>query len=500
MPPDLLLTIIVSASCCAIIFIGASNRRLRSMWVLKALLLLCGTTLVFKFPLFCYITFVFWILLLIVPILLVATSVKCLELEELTLAKRFAQVALVLHPFEEPLALVAQCRILKLLGTKEILLNSTTSPTRVPSEFQILLDARRSAFRQDWKSCLSILNFKSCENSETLHALSLLMIAHSLGELERISELLELVEYCDKYRWKDQLDITRLRMLLILFAYTGRTEITQRLVETALAHLDSSTSSFWKAVALDNAGQHALAKEIFSRLQHHDCSLLACHAAHRLARPTETVPYPAPAILELEADSDRVLQFLYGTKPNFPAGLVGVSLILLVIYISNYFKLLPLHSLLRLDTHRVIHDFEVWRLLSAGFIHNDLDHLLFNFLALGVLGFFIERRHGALVLVALFLVGNLAASTFMILSTILYGNFYALGASGATMSMLGFALYQCHKAANRWNLKLAASYRRKLIIVVVLQGLIDATFTDITLLGHLGGIAGGLIFSLFFAL
>jgi rhomboid protease GluP len=495
-PQESILPIIVSVSCLAIIYNAFFHKRLHSMWVLKAVLLLCGNTLSFYYPHLVYLTFVFWILLLIVPIQLVLACNRCVESEDFVWANRFARLAAILHPCEEPMILANQCRFLRVLWTKEALQTSRVLPTSLPSELQLLLEARRAALREDWEDCLSILHFRSREDSNDHHSLYLLLIAQCLGELERINELLELFQYCEEFIWKSPTNITRLRMLLLLFAYTGRPQIARRLVSTALARLHSSQKLFWQAVALDYAGQSPLAKEFLLKLRDTDCYLLRTHADRRLTRRVDVAPNPAPAIQELEADSHRMIHFLYGPNPSFPIGLLFVGIVLLTIYTTDSLNLLSLQNLLQLDTIRVLRSFELWRLLSAGFVHVDFDHFLLNSLGLGVLGFFIERRFGTLVFMALFLAGTLAACVLMTLSAFFYGHFGAIGASGGVMCMLGFSLHQCHSAAKRWGSTLAASCRRKLIIALIIQALIDMTFPNISRLGHLGGIITGLIFSL----
>ena len=75
---------------------------------------------------------------------------------------------------------------------------------------------------------------------------------------------------------------------------------------------------------------------------------------------------------------------------------------------------------------------ELYRFVTAIFLHGGLGHLLYNIFAIGFFGVILEKKIGSEKFLALFLVSGIFANIIAI-------NFYtaSLGASGAIMGIIG---------------------------------------------------------------
>ena len=126
---------------------------------------------------------------------------------------------------------------------------------------------------------------------------------------------------------------------------------------------------------------------------------------------------------------------------------------------------------------------EYWRLVTAGFLHDGLFHILVNMLSLYWVGMVLEPAVGRF---------NFAAIYF---ASLLAGSFGALlfepgaptvGASGAIFGIFGALIVVAyHRGIPIWQSGLG--------FVLVLNLLFSVTFSGISIGGHLGGLAAGLI-------
>jgi rhomboid protease GluP len=129
---------------------------------------------------------------------------------------------------------------------------------------------------------------------------------------------------------------------------------------------------------------------------------------------------------------------------------------------------------------------EVWRLLTAVFLHVDLFHIGFNSYALLIFGPQVERRYGRGRFLLIYLLGGLAGSAF---SFLLSPN-PSVGASGAIFGLIGVVgaylfRYRDRLAAGRARLTNIVS----VIAYNLIYGFIVARVDN---WAHIGGLAAGL--------
>jgi membrane associated rhomboid family serine protease len=133
-----------------------------------------------------------------------------------------------------------------------------------------------------------------------------------------------------------------------------------------------------------------------------------------------------------------------------------------------------------------IHDGELWRLITSGFLHAGLFHLLFNMYALYILGQLLEPAVGKLRFGVIYFVSLLAGSFGALL---LQPTGLTVGASGAVFGLMGAAIIVMrHRGIDAMQSGLG--------VWLFLNLAITFTISGISIGGHLGGLAGGVLAAL----
>ncbi len=137
--------------------------------------------------------------------------------------------------------------------------------------------------------------------------------------------------------------------------------------------------------------------------------------------------------------------------------------------------------------NRVVAAGEWWRLLTAGFLHADIAHVLFNMMALYILGPHLEREVGSVAFASLYFASMLAGgSAFYLLNP----DGVAVGASGAIFGLFGawlaVAFRNRHTAWGRSGLN-------QLLVLLGINLALPLFIPRIAWEAHLGGLAAGLV-------
>ena len=125
---------------------------------------------------------------------------------------------------------------------------------------------------------------------------------------------------------------------------------------------------------------------------------------------------------------------------------------------------------------------EWWRLLTSGFLHGDPIHLLLNMVGVYFLGQMLEPALGPVRYLALYLASLFAGSAGALL---LAPGAVTVGASGAVFGLLGAAFYLARARGNEQMFRFVGA----LLLINILMSFRPG----ISLGGHLGGLAGGLL-------
>jgi membrane associated rhomboid family serine protease len=129
-----------------------------------------------------------------------------------------------------------------------------------------------------------------------------------------------------------------------------------------------------------------------------------------------------------------------------------------------------------------------WRIVTGGFLHENLLHIGFNMYVLYAIGSHVEQYLGRVRFLALYLVAGLAGSAGALVLTPLA---VTVGASGAIFGILGAWLIIEWQTTGR----LAGNAMTWIVINLVLSFAI----ANISIGGHIGGLIGGILITLGFA-
>ncbi len=154
----------------------------------------------------------------------------------------------------------------------------------------------------------------------------------------------------------------------------------------------------------------------------------------------------------------------------------------ILVFILTYLNI-PLFLKLILDPTKVKQG-ELYRLITATFMHANIFHLITNMYTLYILGKQIETFLGKYKFTLIYLVSGLTGS---LLSCILTNN-YSLGASGAIFGIFGCLLY----FGFHYRIYFGTVILKEIIPIIIINLLIGFTLTGVDNAAHIGGLIGGL--------
>jgi membrane associated rhomboid family serine protease len=131
----------------------------------------------------------------------------------------------------------------------------------------------------------------------------------------------------------------------------------------------------------------------------------------------------------------------------------------------------------------------VWRLWTSIFVHVDLVHLLSNAVALWVLGRVLEPMIGGWRLSAWIFAGGVAGS----IAAHLAGHLQSDGASGGAFALLGAAVVLGWRFRKELPTDDARTLGPVLGVFLVVNLVLSAVLPFVDLIGHLGGLAAGVV-------
>ena len=132
-----------------------------------------------------------------------------------------------------------------------------------------------------------------------------------------------------------------------------------------------------------------------------------------------------------------------------------------------------------------------WTVLSAGWLHGGILHLLFNMMALRQIGPATAELFGPGRMVIIYTAGSVAgfalsslAAAYVPRILFLQGGFFTVGASASISGLVGAILAYGHRSGS----SMARSYANSVIIQLVLIGFLMPAIDNYA---HAGGFAGG---------
>ncbi len=132
---------------------------------------------------------------------------------------------------------------------------------------------------------------------------------------------------------------------------------------------------------------------------------------------------------------------------------------------------------------------QVYRLITAAFVHIGVIHLAFNMYALYLLGMQLESYYGKYRFLFIYI---FSAITGSLLSMAFNPNAISAGASGAIFGLLGSLLYFGY----HYRVYLGNVMQSRIIPILLLNLFIGFAVTGIDQFAHIGGLAGGVLSSM----
>lgn len=190
-------------------------------------------------------------------------------------------------------------------------------------------------------------------------------------------------------------------------------------------------------------------------------------------------------------------EFVERQREIYKSSYISIALLvinIIVFVLSNTIARF-LYSEWVMDTTLIVRDGEFYRLFSAIFMHLNMDHLFNNMMVLLLVGALIENYLGHFAYFFLYIIAGTFGNLLSMYYEINSGDFrISLGASGATMGIVGFLVVWL--VINRKTLVKDRSMIFRLLLLLLL--VINACFfqPQANTQAHLGGFIAGFIFGL----
>lgn len=174
---------------------------------------------------------------------------------------------------------------------------------------------------------------------------------------------------------------------------------------------------------------------------------------------------------------------------------ISLSVLIGVIYLAEVLfsggltiNLLTMYQFGGMVIDSIAQNGEWWRMLSSGFVHASLTHVLLNIMVIYFVGRILEMALGSIQVGLIFILGVLGGS----LLTLLLGNLHVIyvGASTGAFALVGAVIYLGLHEVQRgaWVQEM-----RTMLLFVVMNLAFSLFDTSIGIWGHVGGFFTGLI-------
>lgn len=196
-------------------------------------------------------------------------------------------------------------------------------------------------------------------------------------------------------------------------------------------------------------------------------------------------------INRLEIDKPQKQKFNFRKyRVTYSLIIINILIYLLEVYFSRNIFNIDIYTLAYMGAkyNPLIDQGEIYRLISAGFLHGGIVHLFFNMAALNSIGKDVEDVFGRLKYLIIYMV-SLVGGSFA--SYIFSEESISVGASGAIFGLLGATLVFAIKNRDEIN----KNYIRNIIEVIIFNIIIGLSISNIDNYGHLGGLIFGVIIS-----
>ncbi len=514
--PDLnrLLLFVALLSPVVVLVRTSSRAALNRGWQLAALIVLACTAAAWLLrpDLAGYVGAAVWLCLLFLPAVGLRKAADLVPAERYPEARRIVSALRWLHPTK---GLRAELRFLQAMEAAqngapiragELLQNLRGTNNR--AALQVIAQSFR--IRGDWTGLLAWFHQNFSLGALTEEAALLPLYFRALGETGALDDLVaQVAARAPRLLASPQHEFTFDSCVMVMLAFTGRTETLTHLLETRFRSLRAEVKEFWIGTSELAAGVDQRGRSRLQALQNESRdALIRADIATRLnARQDLRVtlsPTAEITVRRFEKNLATRRRSILSPDSSLPTPAVttlialNVAMFLLEIRLGGTTNSYTLHRLGALEPVAVLSLGQYWRLLSALFLHYGPLHLLVNLYALYVLGPSLERSLGSFRFAACYLAAGIGSSAGVV-AMWRFGWTKAdllVGASGAVMGIVGTwgGLLLRHR-----HVPMA---RRRLItiaLIVLLQTAFDFLTPQVSMAAHLCGFLSGLIIGLLLA-
>ena len=368
-----------------------------------------------------------------------------------------------------------------------------------PPQYRPIVQANLAVVRRDWGEILAL----AVPDGPADSVMKPLEI-RALGETGETDAMV-------RCYWASQRKLAGTSILmpqLVTLAFGGRRAPVERLLTHRFPGLDADAKAYWTAVANLNSGTESdLGKRALETLAASAASATARVAAQRRLAAFAAQSTRPQVRAETAAGLDAIAAQVMTPGPSTaaaPAFASPVTLALIVLNIAAFLAEVitgdaeDSDTLIRLGAlwpQDVLEQGQWWRLLSCTFLHFGAIHIISNMFVLFILGRLLEPMIGWSRLLAIYLIGGVASSAFVLwlMWTELTDYGLLVGASGAIFALFGAEVALVLK---EWRAAKGAFDNRRLAmlgVILLIQMSIDLSVPSVSFSAHASGFFTGLL-------
>lgn len=185
----------------------------------------------------------------------------------------------------------------------------------------------------------------------------------------------------------------------------------------------------------------------------------------------------------IKEDNELAKIFLKKDQPIVTYSIILLNIIVFMLSLLDYNMIINYFA----NYYINVKNGEIYRLLTACFVHANLLHIFFNMYALYYIGPMVEKYYGKLKYLLIYLGSGIMGSLF----SVVLSNNVSIGASGAIFGLFGSMLYFGYK----YRATLDGFVRSGIIPVLFINLILGFIVPNIDVYGHIGGLIGGLLLS-----
>ena len=198
---------------------------------------------------------------------------------------------------------------------------------------------------------------------------------------------------------------------------------------------------------------------------------------------------------ESESLPESIFRRLRGAPAVLFLILLNLAVYLVELHRGALNNPIALHRLGSLDFYSVINKGEFWRLIAALFLHYNPLHLIFNLLALYVIGPPLERIIGFIRFTGCYLIAGVGSTAGVVLLTLakVINPSDLVGASGCIMGIVGVWAGFLLRHRDTWQAK---QRLLNILMIIVVQVVFDILTPRVSTSAHLCGLITGFLLGL----